>query len=140
MEADSKIIMSGVLQKWCNKLMEEAYDWAVEEQRTRGYTSDFLNLSFNSDWYLEGERGCYTKNGFLVKDGCIFSLFASEATKRAILRLDWPDRMIVEYHDLTNYDQLCKRAPNSVISMKRNAIRLFKYFEQNGGTYCYMDW
>ena len=131
MEANSKIVITSIFQRFCDERIRDAFDWAVREQRTRGLTSDFLKLSFDSDWYLEGERGCHYENGFLLKDECIFSLFGSKETKRVILRLDWPERMITEYHDLTNYDELCEQAPRSVSSMRLNAMNLKKCFEQN---------
>ena len=139
MKANPKIIDFSIVQKWHDERMEAAYDWAVSEQRLRGYNSDFMNLVFDSDWYVNGKE-CYEKNGYIVKDECIYSLFVSKKDARVILRIDWPKRMVTKYHDIVNYESLKKDVPESVASMEANALRLSKAFEHNGNTYCYMDW
>ena len=111
------------------RLMDEAFEWAQNEQRRLGCFAEPVRYTFDSDWMSEDNKVNY-----------ISSVFIDSKTGNVLLRTDWPETMGLKYEMLVNFDEIKKKAPKSAEYMTRNALRLYRYCDgKNGGTSRYID-
>ena len=104
-------------EKLNERVLSDAYDWALERQREYGVMATHVKLTF--------ESGDTIDDG----DGFIIALFYKKSTKEALLYREWEDRMAIAFNILTNYDEIAKIAPKSLNRMLHNGLKVKQRWE-----------
>ena len=104
-------------EKLYEKVLSDAYDWALERQREYGIMATCVQLEFKT--------GDTIDDG----DGFIIALFYKKSTGEALLYREWEDRMMVAFNVLANYDEVAKTAPKSLNRMLHNGLKIKQRWE-----------
>lgn len=104
-------------EKLYEKVLSDAYDWALERQREYGIMATCVQLEFKT--------GDTIDDG----DGFIIALFYKKSTGEALLYREWEDRMMVAFNVLANYDEVAKIAPKSLNRMLHNGLKIKQRWE-----------
>ena len=93
-----------------DNLYREACKKAQREILRFGYSTEPLKLTFEEDDLCKDYLGC-TMSIFVFNDN------------RVLLRRYWAKENSIKYNEIKNYEEIIKKAPNSIRHMKRNAIK-----------------
>lgn len=90
----------------------EAYAWILQVQKTQGWYSEQLELTFE-----EGD--------FIKETDCIIALFVDKESGKAILCREWPDDMMVKFNQVVNPEETKLMAPKCYKKMLETGLELY---------------
>ena len=91
----------------------EAYAWILQVQKTQGWYSEQIRLTF--------EDGDYIK-----ESNCMIALFIDKESGKAILCREWPDDMMVKFNQIINPVETKLRAPKCYQKMVETGLELYR--------------
>lgn len=92
----------------------EAYSWILQVQKTNGWYSEQLELTF--------EDGDYIK-----ETNCIIALFVDKSSGKAILCRKWPEDNMIKFNQIINPIETQLRAPKSYKKMVETGLELYHH-------------
>lgn len=96
-----------------DELYRKACKKAQKEILRFGYSTEPLRLTFEKDDLCKDYLGC-NMSIYVLNDN------------RVLLRRYWEKENSIKYNEITNYEEIIEMAPNSIMHMKKNAIKSLK--------------
>ena len=93
--------------------MAAAYKWASDFRKNNNMKAQPIRLLFNQGDVIRDD------------DGFSVSFFYDSESGNALVRRDWENELAIQFNIITNYEDIRKTAPNSLIKMLKNGINLY---------------